>query len=126
MLYAPSDKIKEIGERVLKEERYKYIVDADIRIGYMIADDDKTVKNKTRYADCTKVADLYKALVPYDFLITFYPSAQELDIVHQERVMRHELMHIGIKSDGKLYIEPHDVEDFREMIARYGVGWVRD
>ncbi len=59
-------------------------------------------------------------------MITFYPLAIELDTEHRKRVMRHELMHIGIEPGGKLYIVPHDVEDFRAMLDEYGMDWAKD
>ena len=125
MLYMISDHVRQIGEKVLQEPRYKYIVDAGIQIGYMETDKEKGGK-KIRYADCTKISDRYKALTPYDFMITFYPPALEVSEEIQERIMRHELLHIGVKPDGSLYVEPHDIEDFREIIEQYGLDWVRE
>lgn len=125
MIYTLSNDVRQIGEKILKEPRYKYIVDASIQIGYMETDKERQGK-KIRYADCTKVADRYRALSPYDFLITFYPPALEASVEAQERIMRHELLHVGVKPDGSLYVEPHDVEDFREMLEQYGLDWVRE
>ena len=43
-----------------------------------------------------------------------------------EILLLHELLHIGIQWDGNeetYSIIPHDVEDFRAIIERYGIGW---
>ena len=125
MTYMISSTVREIGEKILKEPRYKYITDAGIRIQWMETDKERQGK-KVRYADCTKVADRYRELTPYDFMVTFYPPALEASVEAQERIMRHELLHIGVKPDGGLYVEPHDIEDFREIIEQYGLDWVRE
>ena len=35
----------------------------------------------------------------------------------------HELLHIGVKDDGGTFVRQHDVEDFAEIINRFGTDW---
>ena len=41
-----------------------------------------------------------------------------------------ELLHVGIDADengGERYsVRPHDLEDFRECVDRWGVDWIAD
>lgn len=41
-------------------------------------------------------------------------------------LLEHELLHIGVNTDGNepsFYIVPHDIEDFRSIIEKYGTDW---
>lgn len=37
-------------------------------------------------------------------------------------VIYHELLHIGSDGDSK-WIKPHDLNDFKSIIDRFGTGW---
>ena len=39
------------------------------------------------------------------------------------KVPVHELLHIGVKDDGGTFVRKHDVEDFAEIINRFGTDW---
>lgn len=62
---------------------------------------------------------------PYDFLIIFYgPNIDGLDANQLKILMFHELLHIGVNSDGTSFkVVPHDIEDFSLILERYGIGW---
>lgn len=50
----------------------------------------------------------------------------DLDDVQRERLLKHELMHCGLKySDDSVsyYVVPHDVEDFKALIEEYGINF---
>jgi hypothetical protein len=43
-----------------------------------------------------------------------------------EILMYHELLHVGMTEDGedvKYIVNPHDVEEFRTIIDKYGIDW---
>lgn len=50
-----------------------------------------------------------------------------MDEEHIRRVLFHELLHVGISYDkdgDEVYgIVPHDFEDFRECVRRWGMDW---
>jgi len=70
------------------------------------------------------VSEKLKAFIPYDFIITFYwPNCETLSPEKLERLMYHELRHVGF-ADGKMFIVPHDIEDFRSIIDTWGFDWL--
>ena len=45
-----------------------------------------------------------------------------------EILLYHELLHVGMDDTGeevKYIVNPHDVEDFRAVIDRYGIDWAK-
>ena len=79
---------------------------------------------------CECVPARYKWCVPYDFTVTvFEPNVQALDEAQLRTLLLHELMHAGVDvlEDGteRYRIVPHDVEDFREVLERFGLDWAR-
>lgn len=122
-----SEELRKLGEKLIqKNKEFEDIRDAEVRIGYCVSDDARVKDGRAVLGECTKVRPLYQAFIPYDFLITFYePNVEELSKKQKEILMMHELLHIGISCNGELTyrIVPHDVEDFREIIERYGLDW---
>ncbi len=80
---------------------------------------------KVVYADCTKISDKIKAVTDCDFIITFYKDGLICPPEIQYRIMFHELCHIGYEPDtGRRFIKPHDLEDFRAVIDKWGSSWL--
>jgi hypothetical protein len=79
------------------------------------------------HADCEKIADSKRWAIDADFVITVYaPNVEAMNDEQLKILMLHELMHIGVKEDGNeetYYIVPHDVEDFRAIIDKFGMDW---
>jgi hypothetical protein len=99
------------------------IPEYDIKVGYVRSYQRKTDKGKTVNADCRKVSKVYGAYLPYDFIITFYePNIYYMTENQQKILMLHELKHIGLGERG-LCIENHDVEDFGDILTRFGIDW---
>ena len=127
MNYKKDDELEALGKKVIENnpvfDALKYC-----RIGYLYADKEKTSKNKTVYADTEKLSDKMKALAPYDFVITFYePSCKDLPPEKMEILMYHELRHIGYDAvEGTCTIIPHDLEDFKDIVEKYGVDWIKE
>lgn len=127
MTYKTDDTLAALADKVIQSrpelESLQYC-----RIGYLYADKEKKSKNKTTYADTEKVSDKMKALAPFDFVITFYqPSCKDLPADRMEILMYHELRHIGYDAtEGNCWIVPHDLEDFKDIIEKYGTDWITD
>ena len=78
------------------------------------------------FGECSKVPERYEWCCPYDFTITVYESNIEGFTEEQIKILlEHEIMHIGIDGD-KYTIVPHDIEEFMEIIRKYGINWQRD
>lgn len=118
-----SNELRLLANRIIKHfpELY-FIKEYDIKIGY-VKSYEKKQGEKITYADCRKVTDIYKAYLPYDFLITFYErNTGFLNENQLKLVMYHELRHVGIGEKG-LKIVPHDIEDFSDILTKYGLDW---
>ena len=124
--YENSDRIAEIARKVIAEnEKFHHLDDPNCRIAYQTADYAKINGQKIVYDDTERVKDKYKRFMPYDFVITFYwPNCEILSDEKLERLMYHELMHVGYDGESGYSIIPHDVEDFRDVIDHWGLDWL--
>lgn len=109
------------------EKSLKWILWADIRIGFMVSDKEKKKSGKLVLGDCRLVKEPWNAFCPFDFLITIYlPNVMGMREDQMRILLLHELLHVGMdEKDGEpVYkIIPHDIEEFREIINRYGIDW---
>ena len=129
-MYRLSDEFTVIGEDVIRTERsLQWIPRADIRIGFMESDKEKKKSGKEVLGDCRLVKEPWNAFCPFDFLITIYlPNVAGMSMDQIRILLLHELLHVGMdeKNGEPVYrIVPHDIEEFREIINRYGIDWAR-
>ncbi len=119
-----ADDLEELGNRVITVMPELYVIrEYDVKIGYVRSYERKTGKGKEILADCRKVTGTYTAYLPFDFVVTFYETNTYHMSDNQKKIlMLHELRHIGIGDRG-LKIEPHDVEDFKDILLRFGMDW---
>ena len=124
-----SEEYANIGKEVIdKEESLIDIRNSRATIIYLTSENKKMAKGKKVCAECEKVPDKYKWSVPADFTITvFLPNVEGFTEEQKRILMFHELKHVGIifNADGtETYsVVPHDYEDFKEIIDRYGTDW---
>lgn len=105
-----------------------HIAESKATICYLSSDYAKRSKGRAVKGECEKVADKNKWAIPCDFTITIYePNCEGMSDELVSRVLFHELLHVGIDVDEdgceKYSIRPHDLEDFREVLARWGIDW---
>ena len=119
----PNKKLKQLGEAIInKFPELQFINIYGIKIGYVLSYENKQGQ-KITYADCRKLAEVYKAYLPFDFIITFYYFNTEMLSENQKKIlMLHELKHIQINERG-LSVRPHDIEDFKDILDKYGNEW---
>ena len=123
-----SDEYTEIGNDLIQtEEILSDLRESDVTIVYLGSEYEKTSHGKSVFGQCEKIPDKYKWSVPCDFTITIFEPNVERFTEEQLRILiLHELMHVGIAKDGNeetYFIRPHDIEDFRDIIERYGLDW---
>ena len=126
-----SEEYQEIIEDLIQtEDCLEYIRDSSVTIVALGSDMEKKANGKTVFGECEKIPDKYKWSVPCDFTITvFEPNTERFTDDQLRILLLHELMHVGIEKDGneeKYRIIPHDVEEFKAIIERYGVDWAND
>ena len=116
------------AELIESEESLAHIANSAATIIYLSSDYKKTSKDKLVFGQCEKIQDKYKWGIPADFTITlFEPNVEEFTDDQLRTLIHHELLHVGIefKPDGtEAYsIIDHDLEDFKEIINKYGTDW---
>lgn len=119
----------EIGKHLIEtEDALVDIANSQATIIYLSSEHKKVASGKTIYGQCEKVADKYKWGIPCDFTITlFEPNVVGMTEEQIKILIFHELLHVGIEynSDGSetYSILPHDLEDFKIIIDRFGTDW---
>ena len=127
--------VKQICESVLDEYEDTFgdlntAIAAGLRVGYCLSDKEKTSKGRRIFGECQKVPEEWQGFAPFDFLITFYePNAAGMTPDQLRVLAFHELMHVGAQveesGDIKIWIRPHDQEDFNAVLAKFGANWAK-
>ena len=120
-------------ERIAKElidtePKLAYIKNSNVSIIYLSSNCAKPHNGGRVLGQCERVQDKYRWAINADFTITlFEPNIEGRTEEIIKRVLYHELLHVGIEKDrtGKVIysVNPHDCEDFRDCIERWGVDW---
>jgi len=124
-----NEKYAQIGAELIEtEDALKYIKDSKATIIYLSSEHEMKNNGKLVRAQCEKIPDKYKWSIPCDFTITvFEPNIEGFSEDQIKILILHELLHvkIGFKDDGSesYSVNPHDIEDFRLIIDRYGLDW---
>ena len=110
------------------EPELAYIRNSKARIIYLASNQAKKSGNKVTHGECEKIPAKYRWAIPADFTITlFSPNNEHMSEGQLKILLFHELLHIGIETDptgGENYsIVPHDLEDFKTIIDKYGTEW---
>jgi hypothetical protein len=124
-----SEMYAKIGAELIEtEDALIDVRNSQATIVYLSSDCEKTDKGRLVYGQCERIADKYKWGIPADFTITlFQPNIEGKSAEAIRRIILHELLHVGIDvgNDGeeKYSVKPHDFEDFRLLVERWGVDW---
>lgn len=123
-----SDFYTKLAKQVLDEnEELNYISEIGITIIFLESDQEKKSKGKIVLGQCEKVAEKYKWGIPCDFTITlFNPNLTGLSVEQLKMVLFHELLHVGINKNGSIFVRPHDLEDFKLVIDKFGTDWAKN
>lgn len=130
--YIQAPEFAELAFEVMREHpdvRWLY-ENPDVSIGYLRSDKEKKSRGRLVGGECIPVREEYKWCCPYDFMIVVYgPNTAGMTREQLKVLIYHELLHVRVdyKEDGEpLYrTNPHDVEDFRCILDRYGMDWAR-
>ena len=119
----------EIGAELIESEpELEEIRNSEATIIYLSSEHEKMAKGKIILGQCERIQEKYKWAIPCDFTITlFEPNIEGLSEEQIRIVILHELLHVGIRlnneGEEEYYVKPHDIEDFRLLIDRYGLDW---
>ena len=124
-----SERYAEIAHDLIYSEPLLDVIrQSEATIIYLSSDKEKKSKGRTVFGECEKIPDKYKWSIPADFTITIYePNIINFTDNQIRILLLHELLHVGIDWDKngeeKYTVRPHDIEDFRTIIDRYGLDW---
>lgn len=124
-----NDEYAKIGAELIESEDVLIdIRNSQATIVYLSSDYAKTDKGKPVLGQCERIQDKYKWGIPADFTITlFEPNIEGKSPEAIRRIIFHELLHVGIEfkddSTESYSIRPHDIEDFKLLIDRWGTDW---
>ena len=124
-----SEEYAEMAQKIIQKEfLLTDIRHSEATIIYLSSDKPKTSKGRAVCGECEKIPDKYKWAIPADFTITIYdPNVVTFTKEQMEILLFHELLHVGIELQGdgseKYSVRPHDIEDFKEIVRRYGIDW---
>lgn len=111
------------NELIATRPELEDIKNSDVTIICLASDQEKKSNGKLIFGQTEKIADKYKWGIPCDFTITIFdPNVAYWTEEQMKILMLHELLHIGVDGD-RLFVRPHDLEDFKSIIAEYGVDW---
>lgn len=123
-----SEAYAEIAQNLIDNEPdLAYIKRSQATIMYLSSEHEKRENGRLVLGQCEKVPEKYKWSIPCDFTITiFEPNVERLTDEQIRILLMHELLHIKIAEDGNeehYGIHPHDVNEFRAIIDRFGMDW---
>lgn len=128
--YIQSEELSEIALEVMREfPKISWLRDSkDVNIGYLRSEKTKKRKGRLVLGECIPVKEVYRWCCPYDYLIVIYgPNTAGMTRGQMKILIYHELLHIKVDfdRDGEpVYrTNPHDVEDFRVILDKYGMDW---
>ena len=121
-----NDEYTAIAEEIIKEPDFDEIRDFASFV-VLSSEEEKTKNKQVVYGECKLVPKLYKLFCPYDFLIIIYDVNAASFSPEQMRILiEHELRHMGYDLEGNEptpYIVPHDYEEFKQIMDKYGIDW---
>ena len=122
------DEYRQIGEDlIVTAPELDVLRDSAVNIVFLGSDFEKKSQGRTVFGECEKIPGKYRWAIDYDMAIIVYePNVERFSPEQLRILLLHELMHVGVKEDGNeetYYVVPHDVEDFRAIIDKYGMDW---
>lgn len=125
-----NEEYNKIGRELIEtEEALVDILNSKATVIFLSSNHPKKGAGKIIHAECEKINEKYKWGIPADFTITvFEPNVAEFTPEQIRILLFHELLHINIEftdAGEKYSINPHDLEDFRLIIEKYGPNWDR-
>lgn len=121
--YTDAPEVKVLAEEIIKAH-HPHLVGEDIE--YVFRSNATTRGTKTILALAKKMRGLVSYL-SRDTMDTYFLMDVALDTwetltdKQKTALVDHELCHFGFDDTGNRIINPHDVEEFAEIIERYGV-----
>lgn len=121
-----SREYRSIAQKIIRtHDNLQFIEDFGIRIEYLKSYEEKTKDGKQVLGECIKVKELYKCMLPVDFIIVLYePNISYMTKNQIKMLIWHELQHVDMgRKVGVYKLAPHDIEEFFAISEEYGSRW---
>ena len=124
-----SEEYARIGSELIRTEASLADVrNSDATIVYLASDKAKASGGRAVLGECERVPDKWMWAVEADYAVTVYePNVSHMGEEQLRILIFHELLHILIdydKDENEVHrIRQHDLQDFREVVDRFGVDW---
>jgi hypothetical protein len=130
--YWLAPEVKEIAESLIAKY-HEMLGNSGVRIEYLFRSNVPKSKGKLIFGITKKISGEHATLAgseePFFCIIIAHPAWEVLPQKHREALVDHELCHCGIevneKGDTKLVLRHHDIEEFGEIVHRWGA-WSPD
>lgn len=110
-------------ELILVRPELEDLKGGDVTIICLSSGHEKKKGDKKVLGQTEKISEKYKWGIPCDFTITiFEPNIEGFTEDQLKILIFHELLHIGVDAE-RLFIKPHDLEDFKAIIDEFGTDW---
>lgn len=130
-VYKQNNELEELAAQVIKERRPELSM---LSICYLFRGEAAVSNDKVVAGMCIKVDDRNWTIHKHDFLIEIAKDVwDEASDLFRDAIMDHELGHCGIRMEGpnepridektgrlRVYIIPHDIEEFADVLERHG------
>lgn len=137
--YKENEQYSLIGKDLIEnEDAFELLKKHKVKIAYMESSKPAGKSKRVVLGECIKLSEKDKNLLTSwragaipDYFIVIYKDRIKTFSEEQIRILiMHELMHIDIKEgeDGSVAfrLKKHDLEDFREIVDRFGMDWAGD
>lgn len=126
-----SEYLTNLGTEIIeKNPEFELLKEFGINIGYVTSDEEKKSHGRVTFGKCTIIkGEMNKFFIPHDVLITVYQhNCYYFSEAQYKILLEHELKHIHAEQDEEtgevaLRIKGHEVEDFLDIISKYGYNW---
>lgn len=121
-----SDYYTKLALQVLEDVPELKVDKEHIKLTVLVSDYEKKSQGRLIFGLTEKVPSKNQWAIDADFTITIYTKnidKYNFDEKQKYILMYHELLHIGADKDGRTFIKPHDLEDFRVIIDKFGAYW---
>lgn len=130
--YWSAPEVKAIADMLISEH-HEMLENSNVRIEYLFRSDVSSSKGKLVFGITKKITAVHAALAdseePFFCIIIAHPAWEVLPHKHRVALVDHELCHCGVevneKGDVKLILRNHDIQEFTQIVQRYGA-WSPD
>ena len=132
--YDPAPSVKAVADELIPKY-HQHLLDFNVKMEYRFIDKIPKKGGKEVWGSCRKISSLPASLAqdnpdgdPFFVIVISAPIWDVLPDDKRRSLIDHELSHAGAEYNDddenpavKLFIKPHDMEEFTSIVKRYGM-----